>query len=527
MNSWPYLLGLVLGLYFVIFNIVGFDFSFFPGDLGDARFNTYILEHGHKYLTGQEASLWNAPFMVPEANVITYSDNLIGSAPVYSVFRGLGYDRETAFQFWFIVLAILNFTTCYLFLKWLFKNRYSAVLGAFVFAFSIALQSQMTHAQVFPRFFIPLALWMLLLFKEKLSPKYLFLAVFFLVMQFYAGIYLGFMLVIPFGILLLLIVFGSKFKLFIQKIKQLKWWIYVLLGGTINLVLLGTLMHPYYSRSLLVGGNSYENVVGTLPTFSDFFFSQEGSFFWDQLSRGKADYGDLWNELALWDHQIFPGGIAILSVLVIIAFALTRKRWTKIKTITSSSVWLIIITGGITLLIFVRIGDLSLYRLVHALPGYGSMRSLTRVINVELLFFAFAVSFVGLLFMEKYKNYLVPIFLLFMGLLVADNYFLEGKSYRTEKSAAQMRVTPLINKMNHVPEGGLISYEPEVKDAAPYFYQLDAMLAAQSLGLKAVNGYSATSPAAYSPYWNELTKETRESWFKEMNFTPDTTYTIH
>jgi len=97
LQSWPYLLGLILGLYFIVLNVTGINFEYFPGDLGDGRFNIYILEHAHQYFSGNLDSFWNAPFMYPEKEIITFSDNLLGTAPIYSIFRVFGADIFTAF----------------------------------------------------------------------------------------------------------------------------------------------------------------------------------------------------------------------------------------------------------------------------------------------------------------------------------------------------------------------------------------------------------------------------------------------
>ena len=256
LQCWPYLLGLVLGLYFMILNVTGIDFCYLPGDLGDGRFNTYILEHAHQYFSGNLDSFWSAPFMHPEKEIITFSDNLLGTAPLYSIFRVFGADIFTAFQLWFVLIAILNYSTGYLFLNWLLKNRYAAVLGAFVFAFSLALQSQIAHAQTFPRFFIPLAIWMSLLFMQELKPKFFFLTLFFTVMQFYSGIYLGFMLTIPLIFLFLIILIKKRKELF-QHLKQWKWILKILVAISINALLLQVLMTPYYNRSIQVGENLF------------------------------------------------------------------------------------------------------------------------------------------------------------------------------------------------------------------------------------------------------------------------------
>lgn len=60
---------ILLGAVFVLFYwyalapVFGTGYSQIPGDLGDARLNSYILEHGYKYLTGQAPSYWNAGFL--------------------------------------------------------------------------------------------------------------------------------------------------------------------------------------------------------------------------------------------------------------------------------------------------------------------------------------------------------------------------------------------------------------------------------------------------------------------------------
>jgi hypothetical protein len=165
-NSIPVLVGLIAGLFLFTFNVTGFDFKFFPGDLGDGRFNLYLLEHAYKFFTGEISNFWDAPFMYPESNVISFSDNLLGSTPLYSLFRLLGFDVYLSYQLWFVTVSVLNYLTAYYFLKYVFKNNYAAVLGAFIFAFSLALQSQLTHSPTFPSFSIPLALLYSLKFSD-------------------------------------------------------------------------------------------------------------------------------------------------------------------------------------------------------------------------------------------------------------------------------------------------------------------------------------------------------------------------
>ncbi len=519
LQNWPFLLGLVLGLYFITLNVTGTDFAYFPGDLGDGRFNVYILEHAHHYFSGNLNSFWDAPFMYPEKEIITFSDNLLGTAPIYSLFRICGADIFTAFQFWFVVMAVLNYSSSFLFLNWLLKNKYAAVLGAFVFAFSMGLQSQMSHAQTFPRFFIPLAIWMALLFMNELKAKHFFLALFYTVMQFYSGIYLGFMLTIPMIFLFIIIILKNRKELF-QRIKQWKWLLKILIALTLNGLFLIVLMTPYYNRSLQTGENIFEHVLHTVPLFKSYFFAQPGSPIWGFLRGIGVELQ------ASWDHHLFTGGISLLSLILFFILVAFRKKM-NLQSLISKNILAMSLTALLTFLFVVRINEFTLYRLFFGLPGFGSMRSITRIINIEVLFFGIAVAVVALLVLNRFVKYKIPAFLMMLALLTFDNYFIVGSSYRFEKKTAQKRLNALKYKMKDIPSGGIVSYEPVERNDMVYCYQIDAMLAAQSLGLKTVNGYSGNSPGAYQPFWHEMNEQARISWFESLNFKPKKVYVIH
>ena len=520
-NLLPFFYGLGLVLFFFIFTIVGFDLSYFPGDLGDGRFNNYILEHAHLFFTGNIASFWDAPFMYPEPKIITYSDNLLGSAPFYSVFRMVGLDRETAYQIWFIFVFALNYSCCYFFFNWQFKNKYAAVLGALVFSCSMAIQSQITHAQTFPRFPIPLAFWMAMLFHKNLNPGYFFGTIFFVVYQFYCAIYLGFFLLVPISILLLLILLHKKEKLK-EQIKDMR-WIGLCIGGIfLNMGIFLPLILPYIERANSGGMNTYAGIIDTIPTIRSFFYSQPGSLFWSKLSAVADDYP------AFWDHQLFVGGVAMVSMLlfsvIVVVKLFKNKKWKKVK--VGSTTILLFLTTVVTFILFTRYQGFSFYKLLFNLPGFAAMRSLTRIINVELIFFAFATAYITNWLFNAYKKWAPLLFIFLAGLLVADNYYKEGTSYRTKKRIAQERVEQLMHKMQHIPKGSIVSYEPEFEGAS-YPYQIDAMLAGQSLGLKMINGYSGTSPYGYDLCWREMNEEGRLKWLSLNPHVSDSVYVVH
>jgi hypothetical protein len=88
---------------------------------------------------------WNVPFMYPQEAIMIFSDNLLGTSILYSFYRVLGCDVYLAFQLWMVSITILNYCCAYLFINYLIKNKFAAALGAFIFAFSVALVSQYSH----------------------------------------------------------------------------------------------------------------------------------------------------------------------------------------------------------------------------------------------------------------------------------------------------------------------------------------------------------------------------------------------
>lgn len=520
-NFFLFIIGLSFSVWLFVINITGISYDFFPGDLGDARFNNYILEHSYQFMCSHLESFWDAPFIYPEKEIITYSDNLIGTSPFYAVFRLIGYDRETSFQNWFLLMTIFNYTSCFFLLKYMFKNTYVSVLGALVFACSIALQSQVGHAQTIPRFPIPLGILFGLLYIENLKPKYFFLTIFALTYQIYCGIYLGFLMFIPI-VILLIISFIVKRKLYTKTIRDMKWLSSVLLSCILNLVLLLLILLPYKKRADSGGLYLYENIVSSVPTFKSFFFSNPGSFLWGKLEHIADDYP------YFWDFKIFPGGVATLSILfclILTVIAIIKKK--KLNEYNHQYI-IIFITGFITFLFFVRIDDISFYKILFNIPGFASMRALQRIINIELVFYSIATAFF-LKYLFKSKNELrnFIVFSILILIVVIDNKIDPENAHRTKKQIAQDRIYTLVKKMEGLPKGSVISYEPDTMYSHPNDYQIDAMLASQSLQLKCLNGYTATSPNEYYWYWSKPNEESRKKWLDYKGVSSDKIIVIH
>ncbi len=484
-------------------SLMGWNFTYYPGDLGDSRFNLYILEHGYKFLTGQIGEYWNAPFMYPDPNVISYSDNLLATVPLYGFFRILGFEIFTAFQLWFVSLFILNYTCFYFFAKWLFKNRYAAIIGAFIFAFALSNQASMTHVQVMPRFFIPLAFWMILRFSEEFKPKYFFFSLLLMTAELYASVYLGLLTFLTGGVLMLVSAIASRKRL-LPHVRNIRWWIFIVGSILLNLACILFLMLPYISRSGTVVKTPFIEILQTIPSPASYLYSKGGSLVWQFL-------GNTGNNLPIpWNQQLFPGGIAFISFIALLGFFLFKRKY------VSKPVTLLLSTGLIIILLFMRIGDHTLYTLVYALPGYDSMRSMDRIINIVLLFFGIAAAWSFSTAFRQKKKWELPAFILLILLLGIDNYIAPESTYRSEKSVAENRMERLVEKMRDIPKNAVISYEPD-SIGLDFEVQLDAMLASQSLDLKCINGYSAMCAWDFSAFWRQPNAANRKHWLEVMN----------
>lgn len=515
------MIGLVAGLVFFVFPVVGFGFDYFPGDSGDGRLNLYFLEHAYKWFTGQTPSFWNAPFMYPEPLVTAYSDNLLGSAPVYSMFRIVGFGTYTAYQLWFLTVSILNYLCAYYLLNYLFKNRYAAVIGAFIFAFSIALQSQMTHAQTFPRFAIPLAFLMAVKFAEGLKPKYFFYTTLLVVYQIYCGIYLGFMLAIPMAIFLVFVV-ARDFLFERKECFKIVWYCKIIVAMIVSILVLLPLMLPYMERKLAPTEHYYREVVfSTIPTIISHVFSHTGSIPWNFLSSIGQHYP------AYPDHQLFAGLIAsicFITALIWLCLLVLRSK----KGASSMNIpFMLLLSGIVTFIFYLRFGNTSAYSLIFQLPGFSSMRSITRIVNVELIFFATAVAFIYVQAFKKLSEFSYLIFLTALGLIVFDNSFQTEKVYRTQVEKAEKRTESLESTFAKLPEWSVVSYEPKEIFVATIYAQIDAMLLSQKYNLYCLNAYTATSPSDYGKYWEIPNEESRFYWLADREINTDTLFVIN
>jgi hypothetical protein len=178
-------------------------------DLGDTRFNHYLLEHAYRWLAGYPGHrhFWTPPFFFPEANTAAYSDVFLGVAPIYGAARLAGLPPDTAFQAWMMAMSALNYLVAlHLLRRRLRLGLPAACAGAFLFAFGAPRINQLSHQQLLPQFLGLIAVDALLgIFAggrtTAAGRAWLWVvAALGLSGQFYAGFYLGWFLLLAIGV---------------------------------------------------------------------------------------------------------------------------------------------------------------------------------------------------------------------------------------------------------------------------------------------------------------------------------------
>ena len=413
-----------------------------PGDLGDARLNNLFLEHFFRWLTRLDPDYWNATFFYPYQKTIAFSDNLLGSAPFYAVFRLIGLDQVSAYQGWYILGYGFNFAAAAYVLGRLKLKPLAVGAGAFFFTFGLPLLAQENHAQLLYRFGIPLACYLLWRFYEAPRLRYLVGVGFWLVWQFYLTIYNGIFLLLLLAALVVLLSFcvpaqsiRQRLLLWPQRVKQ-AWLQAPIIGKMLALlaiVALGAafagLIRPYYWVSRVYGFSRSWDVVSTmLPNWRSYFL---------------ADRSLLWNSTSLFsgmparhEQQLFPG-IAVLA-LVVLGIA------GRFKTKNHRLAWLHFLAAALLVVLTLEIRGASLYRFIWQIPGMNSLRAVTRVQLVVMwpltLYTAWVID--GLLGQLRPRlRWMKVIAYLAAGLLLAESVFYNHLTYN--KYDAQKRLVEI------------------------------------------------------------------------------------
>jgi hypothetical protein len=465
-----------------------------PGDLGDARFNAYLLEHFYRWITNQDRSFWSADFFYPFPLTIAFSDNYLGSGLVYAFARAVHLDRENAFRLWFVTGFVINFVAAEYAVVRLGYSRLSATLGAFLFTFGLPMMGQESHAQLVYRFGVPLAVLALVSFSRSRDLHQLGLVAFWTTWQFYCSIYIGYFLTLLLGALgisqILCREVGPIAAIRSLPSEAFQVWhrasirvrAVFLLTLTAMLGLMVVLGKPYIEASRLYNFHRHWPEIATmLPRPVSYLLAND--------SRLWSSSGPLFNALPMRnEHAMFIG---IAPFLAIVAMAILRlaKRATVDRLVVPVTLAILLLA-----ILTLSLHGHSAYRILAGLPGVDSVRAIARIIMVMLFPFGILLaSSIDAIITASLPGWarssivgMIAVVLVFEASYITHYAFPESE-WQARMAAVAAEVPPT------VPADPILLLAP-VAGEPRYLRELDAMLFAQDRGWRTLNGYSGNLP---------------------------------
>jgi hypothetical protein len=486
-----FLVFFLVGLFGYILPAVDY-FLAVPGDLGDARFNSVILEHLYRWVAGADVKLWSPTFFFPFEGVLAFSDNHFGSSVFYILLRVIGFDREISFDGWFLIGNCLNYFAAYIVIRRLGFTGFSSAAGAFVFAFALCVLPKEIHAQLIYRFAIPfafLAFWHLITTRRLYDLSRIF---FWVAVQFFCSIYLGiFLFYLLLATLVGMVLLGMGQQLLSSLVDSIrkenvgsKWFVSSVIILSSCAVL--WLLYNYHAVSADYGFTRSGSEIKTmLPRLSSYLIADH-SLLSSWVGTGITGVP------MRHEHQMFFGiGVWILLISGI-ALAWKKQSCEKLEKIASLSLIILF-------LVTLNIGGYSIYLLFTNLPGISSIRAVSRIVLVMMfpvgLLVALSSGWLMSFVVDSSKS-----MKLFMGMFILVLLGAEVVAYQPYNTPIkswherQVHLRALLPKQ--FSEDSVI-YVSKKETEPFYLAELDGMILAQDLGVPTINGYSGNVPPGY------------------------------
>ncbi len=506
---WAFLTG-ILALW--QFHIPQFatNFDKFPGDRGDARLVTFLMEHWHQFFRGAEP--WLSPGMFyPVQGTLGYADLLLVSGTVHSILRTLGLGIFEAAEFTIILFNFLNYLVCFVLLNKVLRfNLTASIAGAVFFAFNGPKLMQLNHSQLQPILFLPLATIGIVLFvqhRDKLSQKQAFgllaLAAVSLNLQLLTGFYSAWFFIFWLGLFLILtLLFNHTRRIVLQQV--LNFWPALAGGAIVFAIGLIPFLKAYLPVLRSGGGREYDQVYPLIPVPISFLLTSQRNYVWGSftksiLNRVQGIYPDVQIGIGLVPTLAWIGlmGFAVWFVIKNIKdqTAMSTARQTNLLFLTE-----MIVATSLFYLIGIKYwGNSSPWHFVYLwVPGGQAIRVVARY--AMIMAFPMAIAFAWLIDhlshrIGRRKWLMVALYVLtIFGL--AEQFSrkegFDGFSIRNENKYLSRLARQLPSDCS--------SFYIAVKPAAPhniFEYQIDAALVGAMRGVPTLNGYSGYWPQGW------------------------------
>jgi hypothetical protein len=475
------LLGLVQAFYPTFFSF----FKHVQSDLGDTRFNHYILEHTYRWLLREPLhhSLWDPPFFYPAQNTLAYSDMLLGVAPFYWIFRLFLGDPVLSFQLWMISQFVITYIlAAFLFRRLLFCSWSSAWIGGYLFAFANPRLAHIGHQQLIGQFLFliigislieicrarkPFSLWMWMLISAAAF-----------VLQFVSSFYFSWFSILTLGTIGILIFFRKDTRGVLRELLSVG-FIPFLVTSSIAAVMLVPVVGHYLQAASEVGLRDFNEVAAGIPHISHLLRSGPENLLWGWLEP-------LWSTSVLSFAQEKQLGVGLVTFFISIC-GLWLIPSPKLRQIVCLLFILLVVY------VFVFPGNVFVWKYFYLyVPGAAAIRAPGRIVFFLLVLQGVGLTLVCESLFSSQKTRLWGLVLLAVVVAEQTRSQISFRRQSAEKTVETL-TKPLIRRSNC--KAFMLIHEGGKYPA--YKYQLDAMWAALSSRIPTLNGYSGNEPPGW------------------------------
>ncbi len=501
----------LLAMGFLLFSRELFLTSFdaIPGNVGDARFNLFVLEHWFRSLQGQNLLL-SPPMFYPVQGTLGYSDAMFLFALPYSVLRFCSVGMFTAYQLTLYLAVVLGLVSmCYFLHKKLGLSPVVSAFGALLALTSNVAYLSVGHTQLFAVNLIPclvLCLWGYgsLLDSSRWSwrrIRYGLLAVLLLAALFLTSFYVAWFFLF-FGLLFGLL-FGVTYvlsggreswsvgkSLVMQHVGE-----WVLLGLAFAVASLPFLW-IYLPVAKQMGARPYWHIHLMLPDVLDIINLGPHNMVWSGMLQ---DLFPASMQQRLFQPERYKG-IPPLTLVVFGTsglFLLFRRRSFGFGTNSLLPIALVSLFGTVLfvwLLLWKMTPMYALWKLVFvSVPGAGAIRAVFRIQHIVVMAVAVVVAFAGFYGLERSTHNGTKILLYLLLFCVCLEQVNTGTYHHVSKAKQRARLSKV-----PPPPSTCDSFFVTLQPKQPFFaLSIDAMFVANRWGIPTWNGYSGNSPKGY------------------------------
>jgi len=470
-------------------------------DIGDTVLNHYILEHSFQALFNPNycGTLLSPPFYHPQELVLGYSENLLGTAPLYWALRAV-CTYDLAFQWWMILCGMLNFVTAAAVARRLGCPPIVAAFAGFLWAFSLVHVYQVRHQQMIPRLWCPVAAyyaWRLALEPSVRSLHRMVAACF---LQTACCIYTGWFLVLGIAVFL-------PFALSLRPGGWIELRAFYTSRRTRILLVLGVwacafgaFFLPYFLANRGVS-RGYSECVPFLPNGSTWVCGPEDSWWFRTIGPFR--------ESVSGEAALFCGPTLFVLLMASAIWAFRRRHSIRESPERLLIAACLLTTAFLVITTMAFWEGLSGWYLLRLLPGGGAIRVVARVYVPIYLFANIAVVLTLAVWLREERSclartgyYLLVTLVVFEQTGHTSDRFDKPKFYgRVERCAEALKGAELgFITGDFGPDGG---FQPN----------LLGMWAGLRANVPVANGYSGRSPPGYKDHGLLIEEELIE-WLK-------------